>query len=412
KRSRSLTPEPGSVASREFLTTINLGENVRWQSYYESLRDLLLDKEMFDPAAQEFALELLGAAARGTPSQKADVLYRWVTEQVESTNDVFGSAPSMLSARTGSRERILKYLLQLAGVPSELVLARGVEADHSEAQLPDPETFGYLLLRVATEKGPLLVHAGARHAPFGFLPPQVRGERALVVNERSEQTETPADDLARELRTVDLDITLSADGQGKLHIRETHRGASAVEWRNDLDAIPAAELNTRFEQSYAANVIPGARLTSLKLEARDLPEAPLVLDYEVDVTDLGQRTGTLQRIGGLFPALLSPRYARQGGRTTTEIVSPAQAVDVNTRFTLPKGARVVALPKGGVLGHPSHASFESSAETHGEKLELKRSLRLPISRVAPTDYPGFASFCRGADAIEASELVVELPSGK
>ncbi|MDB4984857.1 MAG: hypothetical protein JWN04_35 [Myxococcaceae bacterium] len=412
RQSRSLSPEPGSVASREFLPSINLGVKVSWQAYIESLRDLLLDKEMFDPAAREFVAELLGPLQGAPASAKADALYRWVTEQIETTSDVFGSAPAMLSARTGSRERVLKYMLKLASVPSELMLARGVEADHSVAALPDPETFGYLLLRVQTEKGPLLVHAGARHAPFGYLPPQVRGERALVVNASAELTETPPDDLARELRTIDLGVVLSADGQGKLHIRETHRGASAVEWRNDLDAIPAAELQTRFEQSYASHVIPGARLTSLKLEARDQPEAPLVLDYEVEVADLGQRTGTLQRIGGLFPTLLSPRYARQGSRTTSQIVTPAQAVDVHTHLTLPKGARVVALPKGGVLSHPSKASFEATAETHGEKLELNRSLRLPISRVAPDDYPGFASFCRGTDAIEASELVVELPSGK
>ena len=411
EQSRSLAPEPGSVTSREFLPSINLGVKVTWEAYIESLRDLLVDKEMFDPAAQEFVRELLGAQKDAAPSLKAELLYRWVTEQIETTNDVFGSAPSMLSARTGSRERVLKYMLALAGVPSELVLARGVEADHSDAVLPDPETFGYLLLRVATEKGPLLVHAGARHAPFGFLPPQVRGERALVVNPAAEVTQTPPDDLTRELRTVDVALAVSADGQGKLHIRETHRGASAVEWRNDLDAIPAAELQTRFEQSYASNVIPGARLTSLKLEAREQPEAPLVLDYEVEVKDLGQRTGTLQRIGGLFPLLLSPRYARQGGRTTTEIVSPAQAVEVHTHLTLPKGARVVALPKGGVLRLPSGASFDANAEARGDTLELHRSLRLPISRVLPSDYAGFASFCRGTDAIEASELVLELPTG-
>ncbi|MDB4977640.1 MAG: hypothetical protein JWN48_5981, partial [Myxococcaceae bacterium] len=136
KQSRSLSPEPGSVASREFLPSINLGVKVSWQAYIESLRDLLLDKEMFDPAAQEFVDGLLGERRSAPASVKADALYRWVSEQLEATNDVFGSAPSMLSARTGSRERVLKYMLQLAGVSSELVLARGVEADHSEAALP------------------------------------------------------------------------------------------------------------------------------------------------------------------------------------------------------------------------------------------------------------------------------------
>jgi hypothetical protein len=72
---------------------------------------------------------------------------------------------------------------------------------------------------------------------------------------------------------------------------------------------------------------------------------------------------------------------------------------------------VVALPKGGALRLPNGASFDANAEARGETLELHRSLRLPISRVLPIDYPGFASFCRGTDALEASELVLELPSG-
>jgi len=355
---------------------------------------------------------LLGTQVRAPDSVRANILYRWVSEQVEATNDVFGSAAAMLIARTGSRERVLKYMLWLANIESELVLARGIEADHKQAALPDPETFGHLLVRVKTERGPLLLHAGARHAPFGYLPPQVRGERALVINPGAEQIAIPAVELSRELRSVELDVALAADGQGKLHVRETHRGASAVEWRNDLDAIPQAELQTRFEQSYASSVIPGARLTKLSIEARELPDQPLVLDYEVEVTDLGQRSGAQQRIAGLFPTLLATRYARQGARATTEIIAPPQAIDVRTRFTLPAGARVASLPKGGAVSHPSQASFESSAETKPGQVELRRSLRLPIARVEPGDYPSFAAFCRGADAIEASELVIELPAAK
>jgi cellulose synthase operon protein C len=412
KQSHALSPEPSSVATREFLPSINLGVKVSWQAYVESLRDLLVDKDVFDPAAQEFVAELLGKDAQASSAVRAEILYRWVTEQIEVTNDVFGSAAAMLSARTGSRERVLKYMLALDGIESELVLARGIEADHSAAALPDPETFGHLLLRVKTERGPVLLYAGARHAPFGYLPPQVRGERALVVNARAEQIETPPDDLARELRTVELDVTLDAQGQAKLHVRETHRGASAVEWRNDLDAIPEAELENRFEQSYAASVLPGARLGKLTIEARDQPEQPLVLDYEVEVSDLGQRSGLQQRIAGLFPSSLAPRYARQGARSTTEIVAPQQSVDVHTRIALPKGARVVTMPKGGTLGHPSQASFASHAETQPERVELHRSVRLPIARITPADYASFAAFCRGVDAVEASELVIELPTAK
>jgi hypothetical protein len=412
RQSKALSPEPASVATREFLPSINLGVKVSWSAYVESLRDLLVDKDVYDPAAQEFVLKLLGDKVNASKSARAELLFRWVTEQIEVSNEVFGSAPAMLAARTGSRERVLKYMLGLAGIESELVLARGAEADHSEAALPDPETFGYLVLRVASEEGVRFIHAGARHAPFGYLPPQLRGELALVVNQRAEVTELPAQDIDRELRTVELDITLSPTGEGQVQVREIHRGSSAVEWRNDLDAIPAGELETRFAQQYAANVIPGARLTSLKVVDRDKPEAPLVLQYGLEVADLGQRSGTQQRIGGLFPSSLATRYARTSSRATTEVVTPPQALDVHTALHLPKGARVVSLPKAGALTHPSKAKFETRAENQRDGLSLSRSLRVPLTRVKPDEYPGFATFCRTADALEASELVIELPGSE
>ncbi|HEY6879278.1 MAG TPA: DUF3857 domain-containing protein [Polyangiales bacterium] len=410
RQSRALSPEPASIATREFLPSINLGVKVSWAAYVESLRDLLIDKDVYDPAAQEFVLKLLGDKVNAPASTRAALLFRWVTEQIEASNEVFGAAPAMLAARTGSRERVLKYMLGLAGIESELVLARGIEADHSDAALPDPETFGYLVLRVATEDGPRFIHAGARHAPYGYLPAQLRGERGLVVNDKAELTQLPAGDLEGELRTIELDVTLSPQGEAKVQVRETHRGASAIEWRNDLDQIPAGELESRFAQQYAANVIPGARMSELKVIDRDKPEQPLVLEYALDVADLGQRSGTQQRIGGLFPSMLAPRYARSGSRTTTEIIAPPQALEVRTTIHLPKGARVLSLPKAGTLTHPSHAKFETRADNQRDVLSLTRSLRVPVARVTPAEYPGFATFCRTADALEAGELVIELPA--
>lgn len=409
RQSRALSPEPNSVAQREFLPSINVGAKVSWEAYVESLRDLLADKDVHDPAAQEFVLELLGPQVNAPASVRARALHRWVTEQIEATEDVFGPAAAMLGARTGNRERVLKYMLTLAGIESELVIARGAEADHSEAKLPDPETYGHLLLRIQTEKGPVFAHAGARNAPFALLPPAVRGEQAIVVNALAERTLIPSGEPDSDLREVSIDVALSASGKGTLHVRESYRGIGAVQWRNDLESIPAAELSAKFEQAYVANAIPGGSLDALSVDGRSDPDAPLVLDYRVTVEDFGQKSGNQQRIGALFPAMMAARYARQGSRTTTELVAPPQAFDVRTEVTLPKGARVVSLPKSGTLRSEKAASFTAHAESEGEKVVLTRALRLPIARVTPEAYPSFATFCRGADALESSELVLELP---
>lgn len=408
--SEPLSPEPLSVASREFLPSINLGVKVSWEAYVESLRDVLSDKDIVDPEAKRAVATLLEGFEEAPVSARAQRLYRWVTDQIEPTDEVFGQASAMLAARTGHRERILHYLYKLADIPSELVLVRGVEADHSEAKLPDPETYGYLLLRVHTEQGPKWLHAGARHAPFGYLPPQVRGEIGLVLNEKAERVRTPDGDLEQDLRSVEAEIVLTATGAAEVRVRETHRGPSAIGWRNDIEEIPEAELEARFEESYAANVVAGARLKRLSIEGRDDPEKPLVVAYDLEVASLGQRTDHEQRIPTFLPSMLAGQYARLSTRSTTQIVAPAQAVDVHVRFVLPQGAKLLSAPSGEELTHaPVKGRFVQAAEVQGGRVDIRRSLRLSLSRVEPEQYPEFAEFCRAVDRAEARDVVVKLP---
>jgi cellulose synthase operon protein C len=405
--SRPLREEPGSVAMREFVPSINLGFKASFADYVASMRDLLADKEVYDPEAAAALAKILGDKASAPPSQRAAVLFRYVTDQIEPSDEIFGVAAAMFSARTGSRERVLRYLLSLAGIPSEFVLVRGAEADHSPALLPDPETYGYLALRIQGENGPLWVHAGARHAPFGYLPPHLRNEQALVLNERAETTTTP-DGPIGDSREVDVKIALDEAGKAKIAVRETHRGQSAVSWRNDLDEVAQAELKARFEEGYAANVVPGAELKDLSIEQREDPEAPLVLAYTLEVQSLGHKVGSELRIPPLFAASLQAQFARLAQRSTTALVAPGPRSSVHITVDLPKGGKVGALPR------PAQASlgkarFELASTNKGGKIELMRKLDVPLARVTPADYAQFSAFCRDVDRNEASELSVVLP---
>ncbi|HEX6240656.1 MAG TPA: hypothetical protein VFZ61_07180 [Polyangiales bacterium] len=405
--SKPLREEPGSVAMREFVPSINLGFKASFADYVESMRDLLSDKDVYDPEAAATLAKILGDKQSAPASARAAALFRFVTDQIEPTDEVFGGAAAMLSARTGSRERVLRYLLSLSGISSDLVLVRGAEADHSTAVLPDPETFGYLALRIQGESGPLWAHASARHAPFGYLPPHLRGEQALVLNERAEATSTPHSEQG-DSREVVVQINLDQAGKAKLDVRETHRGQSAVSWRNDLDEVAQADLQARFEESYASNVVPGAALKSLSIEQREDPDAPLVIAYQLEVDSLGHKVGNELRIPPLFPASLQAQFARLSQRSTTALIVPGPKSRVHVTVDLPKGAKLGSLPKPATLGL-GKARFELRSKDQGKQVELSRSVELPLARVAPADYPAFAEFCRNVDRSEASELSIVMP---
>lgn len=404
--SQPVHAEPASVSSKEYLPSINLGVDVSWQGYVESLRDLLFDKDVYDPEVDAAVDRLLAEVPEDDVRARAAKLFRWVTDEVSPTQDVFGVSASMWASRTGSRDRLLQYMLSLAGIDSQLAIVRGLEADQTESKLPDPDTYGHLLVRVQAEGEPIWLHTGERGAPFGYVPAHLRGQPALLLTGAAEAVTVRAERKDEERKDIELEVDLAKDGSAQVHVVETIRGAGAIRWRTDLEAIPEADLDRRFGEAYASRLIPGAQLTSLEITGRDTPEQPLVLDYAVKVDRLGRRDGKLQRIAGLLPYAMGASYARTAERTTTMVAGPS--VDLTTRIhiRLPDGAAVASAPEPVELEGEGGLYFASNSRTDDKGLHLERRLRVPLQRVAPAAYAGFAVFCRGVDLAEAAEVAV------
>ncbi len=155
--SRPLVQEPASVSPREFFPSIDWGRGASWDMYVESLRDVMADRDVHDPAAATLVAEILGEdAARSTIEQRAQRIYRWVAENIEESDGVFGLAPAMVAARTGDWTRVLRYLLEMAGLDAELALVRSYAADSHQSELPDDDTYQNLLVRLQGSEGPIL----------------------------------------------------------------------------------------------------------------------------------------------------------------------------------------------------------------------------------------------------------------
>lgn len=411
---RPLAREPGAVAGREYLPSVYWGRGASWDLYVESLRDVLADRDVRDPAAEELVREMLGPdAARSTPEQWAQRIYRWVLENVEDSDDAFGLAPAMLAARTGNRSRVLRYLLELAGLEADLVLVRSFASDANRSELPDDETYQNLVVRVRGSQGHLWLHAGHRGAPFGYVPPALAGMDGLVIarpgagNDRAERVRVAERSLEEDLRTVEVDVELGRDGDARVTVVETMRGAGGVLWREQLEGIPEAELRSRFESAYVASLLPGGRLRRLTVTGRENPEQPLVFRYEADVESLARPTRGGWAIPPIYPARLGPQYAPVAARTTTQLVGSSLALDLSVRVRLPEGAALVAAPEDGTLeaqGARAALRVERAADT----VTLQRSFRIPRMRVEPSRYADFARFCRSADEAEASEIIVRM----
>lgn len=401
-----LSPEPGAVNAREFLPSIGWAVRAEWPQLVESLRDVLADRSVRDPAAERLVREIVGEGGSSV-EQRAQRLYHWLLENVEDTSDVFGQAAPMLSARTGSRSRLYVYMLGLAGIDADLAIVRSYAFDATESDVPDDDTYGDVAVRVQGSTGPIWVETGMRRSPFGTLSPLVRGQDALILDAPFERATVSMPDDQVDLHEVDVDLTVAADGDATATITETFHGLGASGWRNELADIPEAQLETLFEQNYVARILPGALMRSLRITGREDPEMPLVFRFEIEVEDIGRVENGARLLPTLFPSSLTSQYARLATRRRAQIV-PAAALDVRVAIHAPAGGRVEA-PEARTLSGREGMSVTYASEPITDGLVLTRRVRMHRMRIPPSEYAEFAQLCRATDEQEQREVRVVMP---
>ncbi|MDH5675829.1 MAG: hypothetical protein OEZ06_27135 [Myxococcales bacterium] len=407
EQSQPLTAEPMSVTAREFLPSVRVGVEASWKRFVESIREVLIDRDLSDPELLALAKSIVGDAAKDDHALRAKRLYGWVVENIENNDDVFSQAALMLRARAGNRARVLHYLLGLSGVPAELALVRTAAGDATDSPMAAADTYEHLLVRLPKGSEPRWIFSAERWAPFGYIPPILRDQPALLLAEGAPRVKVPAGDGQQDSRKVTLDVELQTDGRARIDVVEIQKGAGAIAWRSQLEAIPAAELEHRFEEDYVARLIPGATLARLQVEdaAERLPS--ITLRYSFDVEVLGRRVADGWALPPILAERLSASYARVPTRTTVQLVADPADSTVLLRVRLPAGSGAPALPESARLtaAIPGRPSFEQKARFEEGILQLERHLTVPLMRVTPKDYPAFVSFCQKVDELEARELI-------
>jgi hypothetical protein len=408
-----LVEEPNSVSAREFIPSIRVGSNATFEAMVESLRDVLSDRDLYDPYYASLAREIVGDAKPSDFRLRAERLYAWVLANVENQNDVFSQSALMLRGKGGNRARVLHYLLGLAGVPSDLALARSFAADSFESTMADADTYDHLLVRVdvstpSVKAEPVWLFANERWAPFGFLPAPLRGQPALLLEPGAPHARVSNGLLGDDTRRFVVQVALRADGGARIDVNETLHGSEAVAWRGQLEQIPQAELDRRMEQDYVARLFPGASLAALEITGREQDAPDLVLRYVAEVKSFARPVSGGLALPSLLPSEISSNLARTATRKTTELIASPVKTEVSATITLPAGFALQAVPEreklaGAFAGRPS---FADSVTADAKAVRLERALNLPVMRINVADYPAFSEFCRRVDAVEGRELLL------
>jgi tetratricopeptide (TPR) repeat protein len=421
RQSMPVVAEPGSVSAREFIASVQVSSKATWATQMEAMADAFVDLDAFDPDHAELARAIVGEAGLSkAPFAKARAVYDWVLDNVQHENDFYGSAPVMLSSRSGQRTRVFHYLARLLGLDSELVLARSIASDPASQGVPDLGDGVSVFARVKEGAETRFVALDNRAVPFGYVLPMVRGQEAFVLaaQKPSAAAKTPAalivdQGIGADRMTVKVDVDLHADGSAQFVVEERHEGASAIQWRNGLEEVPPAVLNDRFAEGYVARLVPGAELTGLEMTGVDARDTPLTFRYAFSVREIGRGEGRTRLLGDLFSRNLVAGYASVGTRKYDELIFAGQNVSVRVAIRPVGGAPVLpgSAASSGIepvlLTSVGGSRFDMRVTTEEKTLVITTDTFVPVMRIPAAEYPGFAAFCRASGQAEAREFTFQ-----
>ncbi|MDO9020829.1 MAG: tetratricopeptide repeat protein [Deltaproteobacteria bacterium] len=407
RHSDRMTPEPRSVAAREFIPSVAAGYGATWERLVDALRSRLIEQDPADPEAVALARRITRTAR--TPGQRLQQLHHWVLDNIqqEGSGTPFEVAPRMLAARAGHRTRVLCYLLKQVDVPCDIALVRQGSGDSTPSTLADDETYQSLLLRVRTEAGERWVTAADANAPTLYVPPATAGGEALLLTAGAPRSRVSALDIAAHGRQLTVNLALSPDGSGRATVLERLRGYAATGARAAMRRLDAANRDRQFE-AYVGAMVSGATLESLTVEGTEDLEADMVFRYTFRAPGIARRDAGRLRFDGMFRAEAGRAYAELPERRFPQWNGDPVNASLSLTVRLPEGATVGALPAdaseesvGGVRW-----SLRWLAQPGGFSVE--RRVVVPTGRVAPSDYPAFATALRALDTADTREVAITL----
>jgi hypothetical protein len=404
-----VVPEPRATPADEYLPSVRVAAGSSWRAWREHLLDRSYDA--FRATEQVVALARRLTAGARCDRDKVRRLYRWVVKEIDPSGPTLQSAARTLARGTGSRASALTALLLASEIETELWLVRPRTASRAGSSVPQIDGFTDPLIRCVLERGEIFLFPSDRTVPFGYVPPALRGGRALRIAPGRVLSRVPGGISGSEdRRAVGLEVRVQPDGKALVKAVERVQGLGGQQWRRVLGKVSRTRFRRLFEQQFLGSHFPGASLQRLEIRGRHQLSRPLELRYEFVATDLCRREqGRMQCRIAAFSPRLRQRYLRLKRRRLPLQLGFHPPYTIRLKLVPPSGHRIAGLP-GARRITGAFGSLRSSVRVAGRGLEMRTELRIAFARVSPAAYPRFSRFAAAVD--EHFEREVELsPAG-
>ncbi|HSF41319.1 MAG TPA: DUF3857 domain-containing protein [Thermoanaerobaculia bacterium] len=354
-------------------------------------------------------------AGTGTPRQKAEALYRFVRDEIEPgpyigvVVDPEESLSDMLSERradSAEKALLLQALLKAVQIDSRLVWAADRDRGAIDTQLPNPNWFDTVLVRVDLDGRQVFLDPTDRSLGFGFLKPGYEGTPALLHDSKKPEgvvlPETPFD---QNVQRAEIDLALDASGRlsGKGTLTLTgHRAWQKIDWQEDEAKTLTAWkdwLAERYKSFQLSDVLftesPDERKVTVTWAMAEREEE--VLGDEATVWPSAPLGPTAQ-----------PFVQPSSSRRTAVMFDFPDREEVVLRLRWPEGWKIEAFPRT-IEVAKSVGALSSSAEVQEAERSLVYRRRVDLTKktlVSPQEYDSVRALYAEVEKTDAQALLL------
>ncbi len=393
--------EPYMPPVRDLVPAVKIGatqkgfpwdQACRW--YFETYLMERLDPK---PEIKQLAMKL--SSGKGSREARLRSLYDYVRKNVRYTDIPLtksGICPkhpeTVLRNANGDCKDQATLLVALAGaigLPAKCALVRTRDLGEVEERITDLGAFNHMIAVADLDGAEYWLDPTATPCPFGELPLQDQGVRALVIDEggdsgfRTTPVSGPGDNSTMTWTTA----VLGEDGSIEAEIRMCPKGQHASGWRHVLSTAKDEDI-----QRYLNYRCKGAEIKEWSAEGGEMYGADLELRCSFEKADFAT---VAEDIIVLKPAVYSEpdlcnRFSGDRREYPINMLSMACWVDSVT-VVIPDGYGIQEPPEPVRLEGPL-GEFEMSLAVHGDELRCYRRFEIDTLVCGKHQYPDLREF--------------------